>query len=134
MSALERTDWQERGNGPMTDAQRRLLNAICDDLAKCIKFWHGERFGKDDFRHLICGCVLGERMVRGVTTGDRPRPGLIRMARSSKELTKSQATEAIRMGLDIGMYPEDQGLDCAEVRWCAVVTLACFIVDEPVAA
>lgn len=129
MTPAERNDWQERGEGPMTDAQRRLLNAICDDLAKGIKFWHGERFSKDDFRHLICGCVLGDRIVRGINTGER-RAGLIRMARSSKELTKSEATEAIHMGLDVGERPEDQDLDCRPVRWCAVVSLACFITED----
>lgn len=77
-------------------------------------------FGRDDFRHLIAAVVLGERLVPGVNTGNG-EPGLIRMSRSSLELTKSDATEAIRMGFDIGNNPEDQGLTCKPVVWCDVI-------------
>lgn len=129
---IESKDWQERGNDRMSRKQQNLLNAACEDLAKGIRFWGGHRFDKDDFRHLIAACVLGERIVPGVNTGHGD-PGMIRMARSSMELTKSQATEAIRMAFDIGDYPQDQGLKCAAVRWGPVVCLARWVVQEDAA-
>ena len=59
MSRVERTDWQERGNAPMSRKQQNLLNAACGDLALCIPRWHGIRFTKDDYRHLIAAVALG---------------------------------------------------------------------------
>lgn len=132
MTTLERTDWQEKGREPMSRKQQKLLNAACGDLADQIR-WHGIRLDKDDFRHLLAATVLGERMVPGVNTGNG-RPGLIRMARSSLELTKSQATEAIRTAFDIGDKPRDQDLDCEPVRWCAVIVMARWFIDEDIAA
>lgn len=131
MGMNERTDWQESGRAPMSRKQQNLLNAACADLAANMR-WHGIVFSKDDFRGLLSACVLGERIVPGVNTG-HGAPGLIRMARSSTELTKSQATEAIRMAFDIGDYPADQGLSCAAVRWGPVVCLARFVVMEEAA-
>lgn len=125
----ERTDWQESGNAPMTRKQQKLLNAACGDLEAEIPKWHGIRFGKDDYRHLIAACVLGERIVPGVNTG-HGTPGLIRMSRSSLEFTKSQATEAIRMAFDIGDHPSDQGLGIAPIRWGPTVCLARFVADD----
>ena len=132
-TAAERTDWQESGRQPMSRAQQKLLNAACGDLAAEIPKWHGIRFDKDDYRHLIAACVLGERIVPGVNTG-HGNPGLIRMSRSSLEFTKSEATAAIRMAFDIGDHPEDQGLATNPIRWGAVVCLARFVVQEPMAA
>ena len=133
VTAAERTDWQEKGREPMTRKQQKLLNAACGDLAEGIRFWGGHRFDKDDFRHLISACVLGERIVPGVNTGHGD-PGMIRMARSSLELSKTKATEAIRMAFDIGDYPRDQGLTCDAIRWGPIVCLARFVVQEPMAA
>lgn len=132
MIQTERTDWQERGNERMTRDQQKLLNAACGDLALEIPKWHGIRFDKDDYRHLIAACVLGERIVPGINTG-YGNPGLIRMSRSSMEFTKSQATEAIRMAFDIGDNPADQGLAIKPIRWGAVVCLARFIAQEEAA-
>jgi len=129
--STERTDWQERGREPMSRAQQKLLNAACGDLAAQIR-WHGVVLDKDDWRHVLAATILGERMVQGIRRG-YGEPGLIRMARSSLELTKSQATEAIRTAFDVGDYPQDQGLDCAPVRWCAVVTMARYIVEDAAA-
>ena len=129
MSA-ERTEWQERGNAPMSRQQQKLLNAACGDLATEIPKWHGIRFDKDDYRHLIAACVLGERIVPGINTG-YGNPGLIRMSRSSLEFNKSQATEAIRMAFDIGDNPRDQGLAMDPIRWGPTVCLARFIEQEP---
>lgn len=125
--------WQETGREPMSRKQQKLLNAACGDLELGIRFWGGHRFGKDDFRHLLAACVLGERMVPGVNTGHGD-PGLIRMARSSLELSKSQATEAIQMAFDIGDNPRDQGLTCKPVRWCEKVCLARGFTPEEMAA
>ena len=126
----ERTGWQEKGREPMSRKQRNLLNAACDDLAESIRFWGGHRFDKDDFRHLLAACVLGERLVPGINTG-HGNPGMIRMARSSLELNKSQATEAIKMAFDIGDYPEDQGLTCKPIRWGKAVVLVRFVEQQP---
>lgn len=124
--------WEETGREPMSRKQQKLLNAACGDLETGIRFWGGSRFSKDDFRHLLSACVLGERLVPGVNTGNGD-PGLIRMARSSLELSKSEATEAIQMAFDIGDNPRDQGLKCKPVRWCDVVRLARGITDEEMA-
>lgn len=124
----KKRDWQESGREPMTRAQQKLLNSACGDLGDQLR-WHGIVFDKDDYRHLLAAVVLGERMVPGIQTG-YGNPGLIRMSRSSKELTKTQATECIRMAFDIGDNPRDQGIHARPVRWCEVVTLARFITDE----
>ncbi|GAB3744953.1 recombination protein NinB [Lysobacter olei] len=130
MSRVESQDWQERGREPMTRQQQKLLNAACGDLATSLR-WHGHRFDKDDFRLLICAVVLGERLVPGINTG-MGAPGLVRMGRSSKELTKTQATEAIRMAFDIGDNPEDQGIDAPPVRWGPAVCYARWVsTDTP---
>ena len=129
----ERTDWQEKGREPMTRKQQKLLNAACDDLAREIPKWHGILFSQPDYRHLIAACVLGERIVPGVNTGEG-NPGLIRMSRSSLEFTKSEATQAIRMAFDIGDHPGDQGMGVKPIRWGATVCLARFVVQEPMAA
>lgn len=125
----ERTDWQESGTARMTREQQKLLNAACGDLAQFFPKWHGIRFGKDDYRHLICAAILGERIVPGINTGNGD-PGMIRMSRSSLELTKSEATEAIRTAFDIGDHPEDQGFPATTLRWGAVVCLARYIVED----
>lgn len=125
----ERTDWQESGRAPMTRKQQNLLNAACGDLALWNPKWHGVRFDKDDYRHLIAAAVLGERIVRGINVG-YGNPGLIRMSRRSTEFTKSEATEAIRMAFDIGDHPDDQQIDTKPIRWGAAVCLARFVADE----
>lgn len=129
MSRVESTDWQESGNAPMTRQQQKLLNAACNDLALAIPRWHGIRFNKDDYRHLIAAVVLGERLVPGINTGEG-NPGLIRMSGRSTDFTKSDATKAIRMAFDIGDYPQDQGLADKPIRWGAAVCLARFVTDE----
>ena len=130
MTAI-RTDWQESGREPMSRQQQKLLNAACGDLSEQIR-WHGIVFSKDDFRHFLAAIALGERLVPGYNDGMGP-PGLIRMARSSMELTKSQATQVINMAFDIGDNPEDQGIKARPVRWCEVIVKARWFVDEPMA-
>jgi hypothetical protein len=127
--SVERTDWQARGQSPMTRDQQKLLNAACGDLASEIPKWDGTRFSKDDYRHLIAACVLGERLVQGINTG-HGNPGLIRMSRSSLEFTRTEATEAIRMAFDIGDNPRDQGLDMDSIQWGPTVCLARFVAQD----
>lgn len=129
MSREESKAWQQSGRAPMTRQQQKLLNAACGDLAANLR-WHGIVFTKDDFRHLICAVVLGERLVPGINTGDSRTKGLVRMSRSSLELNKSEATTAIQIAFDIGDFPEDQGLDCPPIRWGPTVCLARFVADE----
>ena len=131
MNRIESNDWQESGKGPMTRKQQKLLNAACGDLADHLR-WHGQRFDKDDYRLLLCAVILGERLVPGIDTGYGPA-GLVRMGRSSKDLTKSQATEAIRMAFDVGDYPQDQGLDAQPIRWGQAVCMARWITDQEAA-
>lgn len=108
--------WKAEGHTRMTDEQRRMLNTVCGDLADQV-MWHGNRLSKDDWRHMISGTVLGWRMLRGIDTGNGS-PGLIYLGGSSKDLSKSQASDAITMAIQIGDHPDEQGLDCKPVRWC----------------
>ena len=114
-------DWKLAGEGFMTDAQRRLLNAACGDLEQMQ--WHGNRLSKDDWRHFISGTVLGWRMLPGIDLGTGPR-GFVMLGGSSLKLTRSGATEAIVMAFYIGDAPKDQGLTCVPVHWCDVVMAA----------
>jgi len=120
--------WQEEGREPMTRKQQKLLNAACGDLAEQLR-WHGIVFSRDDYRHFISAVVLGERLVPGYADGMGPA-GLIRMARSSLELSKTQATEAIQIAFDIGDNPEDQGIPHRPVRWCEVIVKARWFTEE----
>lgn len=129
--ASESVAWRENGREPMSRAQQKLLNSACGDLAEQLR-WHGIVFSKDDFRHFLAAIALGERLVPGYNDGMGP-PGLIRMARSSLELTKSQATQVIRMAFDIGDNPEDQGIKSRPVRWCEVVVKARWFVEQEAA-
>ena len=121
--------WEERGNSPMSRKQQNLLNAACGDLALAFPRWHGVRFTKDDYRHLIAAIVLGERIVPGINTGDGD-PGFIRMSGRSSDFTKSEATQAIRMAFDIGDHPEDQQLPGPPIRWGATVCLSRYVVED----
>lgn len=123
---IESTDWKESGRAPMSRKQQKLLNAACTDLTQIR--WHGIRFDHNDYRHLLSAVVLGERLVPGVNTG-YGYPGMIRMSRSSMELTKSEATEAINIAFDIGDRPEDQGIKAPPVRWCETIVRARWISD-----
>lgn len=119
-------DWMLRGNGLMTDAQRRLLNAACGSLEQ-IK-WHSNKLSKDDWRHLLSGTVLGWRMLPGIDMGKGPQ-GFVMLGGSSLEMTRTQATDAITMAFYIGDAPHEQGLHCKPVRWCQVVRAARGISD-----
>ena len=104
----------------MTDAQRRMLNAVCGDLARQLA-WHGFRLSKEDWRHFLAGTMLGWRMMPGIDRGQGP--GFIMLGGSSLSLSKSQAADAITQGVLIGDDPASQNLNCSPVRWCDAVLL-----------
>lgn len=108
--------WKVEGETQMTVEQRKMLNCICGDLADQIR-WHGNRLSKDDWRHMLSGTVLGWRMLPGINVGNGS-PGFIYLGGSSKDLSKSQASDAITMAIQIGDHPDEQGLGCKPVRWC----------------
>lgn len=109
-------NWKVEGQTKMTDEQRKMLNCVCGDLSSQLA-WHGNRLSKDDWRHMLSGTVLGWRMLPGIDTG-KGSPGLIYLGGSSKDLTKSQASDAITMAIQIGDHPDEQGLQSRPVRWC----------------
>lgn len=126
-------DWRAQGTQRMTDEQRRLLNAACGDLAQHL-LWHSIRLSKDDYRHLICGTLLGFRTVPGIELGDGKR-GWIMLGGSSLDLTRTQATDAITLAFHLGDFPAEQDIDAPNVPWCDVVCGARGITDsERVAA
>ena len=108
--------------------QRKLLNAACGDLAGQL-VWHGNRLTKDDWRHVLCGTVLGWRLMPAVDIGDG-RPGMIMLGGSSLNLRKEECTDAITMAFHIGDHPEEQGLKSPPVRWGHVVRGARGIADD----
>jgi hypothetical protein len=107
--------WDVKGNTAITEEQRRMLNTLCGDLSSQLA-WHSNKLSKDDWRHMLSGTVLGWRMLPGIDTGNGS-PGLIYLGGSSKDLSKSQASDAITMAIQIGDHPDEQGLDCKPVRW-----------------
>lgn len=115
-------EWEIRGEARMTDEQRRMLNAVCGCLAQQIVWHGGQRFSKDDWRHLISGTILGWRMVHGICRGENA-PGFVMLGGSSKDLSKTAACDAITCGLEIGDNPSGQGLRCEPVRWSDAVLL-----------
>lgn len=121
MSEIRPNDWKLEGEGRMTDAQRRMLNAVCGDLATQLP-WHGFRISKDDYRHILAGTILGWRTFPGVRF-DGTAPGFIMLGGSSLDLSRSQAALAITCGVHIGDHPEEQGLRAKPVRWCDKVLL-----------
>jgi hypothetical protein len=127
-TARAERQWQEAGREPMSRKQQKMLNAACSDLAEQLN-WHGNRLDKDDWRHLIAGTVLGWRMMPAYDTGEGA-PGFIMLGGSSLSLSKTQATDAITMAFHIGDFPDEQRLRCRPVRWCAVVCLARYIVED----
>jgi hypothetical protein len=124
---MTEAEWKLQGSGKMTDAQRRLFNAACGDLANQI-VWHGNRLSRDDYRHLFSGLQLGFRMMPSVDQGTGA-PGFIMLGGSSLDLTRSQCTEAITMAFHVGDHPEEQGLPAKPVQWCEVIRAARGISD-----
>lgn len=121
MNATSPNDWKLDGPGGMTDRQRKMLNAVCGDLAAQLA-WHGNRLSKDDWRHMVSGTVLGWRMMPAIDRGEGAS-GFIMLGGSSLKLSRSQAADAITVLLQIGDHPEDQGIKAPAVRWSDVVLL-----------
>lgn len=121
MTALKRSDWEDRGEGMMTPKQQRMLNAICGDLADQLS-WHGQRLSKDDWRHMVAGTMLGWRLMPAIDRG-QGAPGHILLGGSSLKLTKSLACDAITMLVQIGDHPEEQGIRAQPLRWSDTVLL-----------
>lgn len=103
----------------ITEEQRRLLNALCGDLARQVK-WHSRALDKDSWRHMLSGTAAGWIMVPGIDRGEG-NPGWVMLGGSSLKLTKQQASDAIAMAVQIGDHPNEQGLDCKPVRWSPAV-------------
>lgn len=114
-------DWQETGTALMSPAQQRMLNAVCGCLADQIR-WHGFKLTKDDWRYFFSGTVLGFRALPSWDFGDGRR-GVIMLGRSSKDLTRSEAADAITMAISLGDNPESQGLKHPRVQWTDKVLL-----------
>lgn len=119
--AMSPADWQLSGDGPMSDKQRRMLNAVCGDLAAQVT-WHGNRLSKDDWRHMLSGTMLGWRMMPAIDRGEGA-PGFIMLGGSSLKLSKRLAADAITQGIAIGDDPASQNLRCKPVTWCDAVLL-----------
>lgn len=120
-SSINPGDWRLTGDGGMTDKQRRMLNAVCGDLAGQLA-WHGNRLTKDDWRHMIAGTILGWRLMPAIDRGEGA-PGLIMLGGSSLKLTREQCAEAITALVQIGDHPDEQGLRARPVQWSDVVLL-----------
>lgn len=114
-NVIRPVDWKLEGSTGMTDKQRKMLNAVCGDLAVQLH-WHGNRLSKDDWRHMLSGTMLGWRMMPAIDRGEGAA-GFIMLGGSSLNLTRSQAADAITVGVHIGDNPEEQGLKARAVRW-----------------
>ena len=119
--ATSRADWELSGTSRMSGKQQRMLNALAGDLAAQVN-WHANRLSKDDWRHFLSGTSMGWRMMPAYDRGEGAA-GFIMLGGSSLDMTKTQACDAITMGLRIGDHPEEQGIQCAAVRWCDAVLL-----------
>lgn len=127
-----RADWDVSGEARMTDKQRRMLNAVCGDLAAQLR-WHGQTLSKDDYRHMLSGTMLGWRTFPGIRF-DGHAPGFIMLGGSSLDLSRTQAANAITTGLHIGDHPDEQHLQGKPVRWSRVVLLGLGFSPEAVEA
>ena len=121
MTDLTPQDWKIDGSGPMSPQQRKMLNAVCGDLAAQVT-WHANSLNKDDWRHMLSGTTLGWRMMPAIDRGEGAA-GFIMLGGSSLNLSRTQAAETITMAVQIGDDPSSQGLRCKPVRWSDVVLL-----------
>lgn len=119
MAELSRQDWERRGNGPITEKQKRMLNAVSGCLEQL--HWHGNRLEKDDWRHLLSAVAAGQKMLPGWQYGDGRPQGIIMLGKSSLSLTRSEACDAITMGVQLGDDPESQNISAPRVQWSDAV-------------
>lgn len=119
MAEISPADWQVDGQERMTDKQRRMLNAVCGDLSKQLR-WHGLKMSKDSWRYFFSGVSLGFQTVPGWDFGDGIT-SVVMLGRSSNDLSKSKAREAITMAVHLGDHPDEQGIQSKPVRWSDTV-------------
>ena len=93
IDVIHREQWEIDGSGRMTDAQRRMLNAVCGDLSAQVE-WHGNHLSKDDWRHMLSGTMLGWRMMPAIDRG-RGAAGFIMLGGSSLSMSRTMAKDAI---------------------------------------
>lgn len=106
--------WQEM----RTKEQNDLIHPACRDLAACLT-WKGYALDENDWRALVCAAILGQKIVPGLNGG------LVALGRSSKELKKQQATDALTMIFHIGDAPwEYDPSQKEQVTWGRAVCLA----------
>ncbi len=120
-SNIRPKDWQQTGNGRLSEKQRRMFNAVCHDLQQI--HWHGNKLNNDDWRHLFSAVAAGQRMMPGWQYDDGRPPGFIMLGKSSLSLTRSQASDAITMAIQLGDDPESQGIKAPKVQWSDTVLL-----------
>lgn len=113
--------WDVRGTSKMTAKQMRMLNAICGCLEQI--HWHGNMLVKDDWRHLLSAVSAGQKMLPGWHYGDGRPQVIIMLGKSSLSLTKSEAADAITMGVKLGDHPDDQHINARPVVWTDAVLL-----------
>ena len=92
---------------PMTPAQRRFLNASCQDLADQVPWMiNGQirKMGKDQWRHFMVAQSLGYDKAPSIE-GDQ----IVIFAKSSKELDKESAQRCIDLIVHFG--------DSRQVMW-----------------
>ena len=111
--------WQEM----RTQEQNDLLHPACRDLSRCLK-WFGHSLDENDWRALICAAILNQKIVPGI------HGGIVALGRSSKELKKQQATDALTLIFSIGDAPwEYDPTQQTQVEWVTAVRLARGIAD-----
>lgn len=119
MTTESRKDWDFGGESRMTLKQQKMLNAICGCLEQI--HWHGSRLHKDDWRHLLSAVSAGQIMLPGWQYGDGRPQGFIMLGKSSLSLTKSEARDAITMGVHLGDDPSEQSITAKPVQWSDAV-------------
>ena len=98
--------------------QNDLLQPACRDLSNGLQ-WDGQKLSQDDWRHLVCADILGQKAVRGI------HGGVVLLGGSSRQLRKDDAGEAITLAFAIGDCPWDYGCPNQErVEWCDVIKAA----------
>ena len=106
--------WQEMRSAEQND----LLQPACRDLSRCLT-WQGYKLSQDEWRWLICACVLGQKIVPGINGG------IVALGGSSRALKKQQATDAITLAFEMGDQPWTYDPSQTKaVEWCAVIQAA----------
>jgi hypothetical protein len=106
--------WQEM----RTQEQNDLIHPACRDLSRCLT-WKGYALDENEWRALICAAILNQKIVPGI------HGGIVALGRSSKDLKKQQATDALSLIFSIGDAPwEYDPTQTQQVSWGSAVRLA----------